>query len=101
MKLVFYDDTEKFIRTLQKSTIAKLLHSFDLLEKYSLNLGMPHVKSLGAGIDELRIRGQQEARAFFVFHKGEIIILHMFIKKAQKIPVAELETAKRRRLGLT
>jgi len=79
----------------------KLLRSFILLEKYGHTLGMPHVKLLEQGLCELRIRGQQEIRIFFVFRHDKIVALHGFIKKTQKTPKGELETARKRSHRLT
>jgi phage-related protein len=101
VKLIYHDELDRFIDSLQKPARAKLLRSFILLEKYGHDLGMPHVKSLQKGMYELRIRGQQKARAFFVFHHDKVVILHGFIKKTQKIPRVEWETAKKRFRNLT
>lgn len=101
MKLIYHDELDRFIDSLQKPARVKLLRSFILLEKYGHDLGMPHVKSLQRGMHELRIRGQQEVRVFFVFHHDEIVVLHGFIKKTSKTPSAEWETAKKRFKSLT
>ena len=62
------------------------------------NIGMPHTKSLGKGLFEIRIKSQDGiARVFYCTKRNaEIIILHSFIKKTQKIPTSELEIAKKR-----
>jgi len=56
-------------------------------------LTLPHAKKVDKSIFELRIRGRQEARIFYAFHKNEIILLHGFVKKSQKIPMRELRLA--------
>lgn len=101
MKMVFHGEVERFIRTLQKPTIARLLRTLDLLEKYGRNLGMPHVKFVVHGMYELRVRGKQEIRIFFVFYHGNIVCIHGFVKKSQKSPRVEFETAKKRLGDLT
>lgn len=93
MKLHIEDDLEKFIMTLEKSTIAKVLRTIDLLEQFGHQLGPPHTKKVQANLFELRIRGQQEVRIFYFFHKGVIILLHGFVKKSQKTPNHELKQA--------
>ncbi|MBU1179983.1 type II toxin-antitoxin system RelE/ParE family toxin, partial [Patescibacteria group bacterium] len=45
-------------------------------------LTLPHAKKVDKSIFELRIRGRQEARIFYAFHKNEIILLHGFVKKS-------------------
>ncbi|MHA1658559.1 MAG: type II toxin-antitoxin system RelE/ParE family toxin [Promethearchaeota archaeon] len=42
---------------------------------------------------ELRIRGKQEVRIFYTFHKSQIILFHGFVKKSQKIPKKEIRVA--------
>jgi phage-related protein len=61
-------------------------------------LGEPHTKALGQGLFEFRLKSQDGiARVFYCTAKGkEIVILHSFIKKTQKIPTKELEIAKER-----
>jgi len=91
---------DKFIKSLEKPTIAKVLRIIDLLERFSYNLGSPHSKKVRARLYELRIRGTQEVRLFYCFHKSRIFLLHGFIKKSQRIPGREINLAleKTRRL---
>lgn len=58
----------------------------------------PFSKALGDGLFEIRIRLKYDiARIIFVFAKGrQIILLHGFVKKTEKIPLKELEIAKER-----
>ena len=84
---------EKFIKSLEKQTIAKVLHTIDLLEEFGPRLGLSHSKKVSARLFELRIRGKQEIRIFYTFHQPKIILLHGFIKKSQKIPQREIQTA--------
>lgn len=81
---------EKFIKSLEKLTIAKVLRTIDLLEKFGPKLGLPHSKKISARLFELRIRGVQEVRIFYTFHKSEILLLHGFVKKSLKIPLKEI-----------
>jgi phage-related protein len=59
---------------------------------------MPHVKALGQGLFEIRIKAAEGiGRAFFCNIKGKIIIiLHEFIKKTQKTPQKDMDLAKKR-----
>ncbi|EKE01669.1 MAG: hypothetical protein ACD_21C00077G0005 [uncultured bacterium] len=76
----------------------RFIRSVELMEEYGADLDMPHTKSLGNGLFELRVRGQEGiGRAFFCYAVSEcIIILHGFIKKTQKTPSKELRLAKER-----
>jgi len=90
---IFDSDLEKLIKNLEKPTIAKVLRTFDLLEKFNFNLKEPHSKKVARNLFELRIRGEQEVRIFYTFHKSQIILLRGFIKKTQKIPKREIKMA--------
>ena len=85
--------SQNFNSKLEEKTIAKVLRTVDLLEQFGNKLGLPHSKKVRTSLFELRIRGQQEVRIFYIFKKGEIILLHGFIKKSQKTPSKELKQA--------
>ena len=84
---------EEFIKSLNEQTIAKIVHTIDLLEKYGPFLGMPHTKKLTSELYELRIRGKQEVRIIYGFIEKNIYLLHCFKKQTQKTPKKEIETA--------
>jgi phage-related protein len=69
------------------------------LVQFRWPLGMPLVRKLEAGLWEMRSRlvGEQIARVFFTVRSGEMILLHGFIKKSQKIPANELDLARKRK----
>ena len=67
---------EKFIKSLQKPTIAKGLRNIDLLEEFGEKLGPPHTKKVSARLFELRIPGKQEIRILYSFRKPQIFLLH-------------------------
>ncbi len=66
--------------------------------KFGPHLGQPHTESFGGGLFELRLKSPEGiARVFFCMKVGrEIVMLHSFIKKTQKIPEKELKIAKLR-----
>jgi len=99
MKILFYsEEIERFINELGKQTIAKVLGTLDLLEKFGSDLKMPHSKKITGGLFELRIRGVQGVRFLYSFQKEKIIIvLSGFVKKTNKIPQKELSKAKNRK----
>jgi phage-related protein len=61
-------------------------------------IGMPVCKPLGDGLYEVRshLHSNKISRVVFTLHKGEMILLHAFIKKTQKTPDSELNLAKKR-----
>ena len=97
----FGSELEKFIHSLDTSTIAKVLRVIDLLELFGNNLTIPHSKKVNARLFELRIRGKQEVRIFYAFHRNEAILLHGFVKKSQHIPLKELNLARQKLKTLT
>lgn len=86
-------DLEKFIKSLEKPTIAKVLRIIDLLELFGNKLNMPHSKKVTGHLFELRIRGVQEVRILYVFNKEEAVLLNGFIKKSSRIPKKEISIA--------
>jgi len=62
------------------------------------NLGEPHTKAIKGGLFELRLKGSEGiARVFYCTLLGKrIVMLNSFIKKTDRIPPRELETAMHR-----
>jgi phage-related protein len=88
---------KKFIAELQPPTVAKLMHHLDMLKTFGPQVSMPIAKPLGNSLYELRVRGRQEVRVFYVFARGaEIYLLHAFQKKSQATPTKELALARQR-----
>lgn len=101
MEIKLYDPfIDQLITSLEKQTAAKVLRTIDLLEKFGAHLGMPHSKKVAPSLFELRARGKHEVRIFYTFQTNAIVLLHGFIKKSQKLPQKEIETAKRKLHGL-
>lgn len=65
------------------------------MEEYGPNLGMPHTRTLGNGLFEIRAKAEEGiGRVFFCTMVGrKIVILHSFIKKTDKTPKRELNIA--------
>lgn len=70
----------------------------DLLEEFGLDLRLPHSRSMGGGLFELRPRGREGiARVFYCMREGRrIIMLHSYLKKTTETPKRELDIARRR-----
>ena len=101
MKMLILTEVDEFISTLEKTTRAKWIRHLGLLEQYGGSLGMPHARRITSMLSELRLRGRQEVRAFYTCDHDRITVLHAFVKKTQKIPEREIETAKNRLQWLT
>ena len=73
--------------------LARYLRLTELMLEFGPNLGIPHTKAVGDGLFELSVKSKEGiARVFYSTKIGKIIImLHVFIKKSQKIPKKELE----------
>jgi len=73
-----------------------------LLKEHGPNLGMPYSKYMKDGLYELRVRGKNEVRIFYIFQiQHTICLLHAFKKKSQKTPPKELNIAFQRKNELT
>ena len=93
---------DEFIKKQQPKTKAKIVHVVSLLKLYGNKLNLPHSKSLGSGLFELRTRGKEEIRIFYCFTtKRTIYLLHVFKKQTQETPQKELNTALNRMKNLT
>lgn len=72
--------------------------------EFAWPIGMPLCKSLTgrAGLWEIRstLPSRRIARVLFCVHKGKMVLLHGFIKKTQKTPEREIDTAAARQKGL-
>ena len=64
-------------------------------------IGMPVVRKLDTGLWEVRTDlGDTIARVIFTVVGSEMVLLHGFIKKSQKTPAVDLQTAKQRKSRL-
>ena len=67
-----------------------------LIEEFGpFKVGMPHIRSLGEKLWEIRVSGRDGiGRGIYVVVSGKrVVVVHVFIKKAQKTPAAALQTA--------
>lgn len=70
--------------------------------QYCWPVGMPLVRSLGGGLWEVR-SGLSDGigRIIFIVSDGKMVLLHGFVKKAQRTPKHELDVAIERRRQLS
>ena len=67
------------------------------LLQFGWPIGMPLVRKLEQGLWEVRIRlVDRIARIVFTIWKGEAVLLHGFIKKDRKTPLADLSLSRNR-----
>ena len=66
--------------------------------EFGPDLRMPHSRSLGGGLFELRPRGREGiGRALYCYLVGErVVVLHAFVKKTEATPEKDLRLARRR-----
>ena len=78
--------------------LGRYLRYSDRMEVFGPDLGMPHTRAIGEGLFELRLKATEGiARIFYCTMVGKkIVMLHQFIKKTDKTPTREIETARRR-----
>ena len=101
MEVIFQNPKlKRWIALLEHSTSVKVVRMIALLEEWGSELGLPYSKSLGRGLFELRIYGDQPVRIFYVFHRNQAILLHACIKKSHRFSKYEMETARKRMKGL-
>lgn len=94
----FYPGVAKQLLLLPASVQARLIRLFELVQVHGSNLGAPHSKALGSGLFEIRAKAKEGiGRALFCnLDKQGILVLHIFLKKSQKIPSKEFELARKR-----
>ena len=97
--VTFYSEkVENQTLELPAGILANLLHVLDLVEEFGPSIGSPHTAPLGKGLFEIRAKGPEGiSRSLFCTIKGQdIVILHTFIKKTQKIPKKHMDLARKR-----
>ncbi len=99
----YSSDVERSILELPDGLLSRYLRLTDLMLEFGSNLGMPHTRSVEGGLLELRVKSTEGiARVFFCTKTGKrIIMLHVFIKKTQKIPKKDLKIAIKRMKEIT
>jgi phage-related protein len=97
--ITYYDNSvQEEILTMPAGFLGRYLRYADRMEVYGPDLGMPHTRAMGDGLFELRLKAAEGiGRVFYCTMIGRrIVMLHQFIKKSDKTPPRELETARRR-----
>ncbi|MCK9363753.1 MAG: type II toxin-antitoxin system RelE/ParE family toxin [Syntrophales bacterium] len=94
----FSESVQHEILAMPAGFLGWYLRYSDRMEVFGPGLGLPHTRAMGEGLFELRLKSAEGiARVFYCTMIGKkIVVLHQFIKKTDKTPPRELETARRR-----
>ena len=104
-QIVFYQDSQgnipvqDFIIEQSAKVKAKILRYIDLLQEFGLALGQPYVEKLrGSDVWELKMRHGSDYYRILYFASSErrFVLLHAFLKKAEKTPKTEIDIAQDR-----
>jgi len=102
LQVVFYATTaghepvREWLRSLQNNEKKKIGEDIKTVQ-FGWPIGMPVVEKLDRDLWEIRTKLRNKiSRVLFSVHENEIVLLHGFIKKSQKIPLEDLEIAQRR-----
>lgn len=97
-----FNPVEEFIKNLPDKHGAKVYFTIELLQLFGRNIREPYAKHIEGkdykGLWELRIKfaGDISRVLYFVPVGNKFVLLHGFVKKTDKTPANELETAKKR-----
>jgi len=101
-EVIFYENkkgkcpADEFLDNLQIKTRAKVEKWIEKLEEEGPNLARPFADVVRGKIRELRVGFASNSYRFLYFFFGKkIIVTHGFFKKTNKIPLREIEMAKR------
>lgn len=78
---------------------ARFMHAAELLQAFGLRgVGLPHADPLEQKLWEMRMQGRDGiARALYVASsERRLVVLHVFVKKAQTTPRRAIEMALKR-----
>jgi len=87
-----------FLDSLPTKHRAKAIWEIDLLAVQGTKLTLPYVRHIDGELWELRIKFASDISRIFYFIpvQNKIVLLHGFVKKTDKTPASEIDTAKKR-----
>lgn len=93
-----YSPVKEYIDGLPVRDARDVVDEIDFLEGVGISIGMPHARPIqGSRLWELRSRGRNHHRVFYVAVSGRrLLLLHAFPKKTQQTPRREITIAERR-----
>lgn len=90
------DEFNKFVEKLDNDSKGRLVRDITFLKEKGSDLQMPFAEKIDRKLWELRTSGKQKVRVIYTIVGLQIYVLNWFIKKTQKTPIRELNTANRR-----
>jgi phage-related protein len=93
------DTVTQELEKLPADVRARFTKVSDLIERFGpQKVGMPHTRSLGDKLWEIRASGKDGiSRGIYVAVKDKkVVVLRVFVKKTQKTPKKEIDIAKKR-----
>ena len=90
---------EEFVKSLNVRSREKFFSVIELLEEFGRTLSFPHTKYIGDEIFELRFESIEGAVRvlYFFFDGAKAVLTNGFVKKSNKTPKKEKQTAIERR----
>jgi len=92
------EPVREWLRSLEPTEDRKQIGVDIKTVEFGWPIGMPVCRSLGDGLYEVRsnLSGNRIARVlFYVDVEGRMVLLHGFVKKTQKTPLADMELARK------
>jgi phage-related protein len=91
----FHPRVRKEIENWPVGILADYTRILELLMEFGPALRMPHSRTIGDGLFELRPRGREGiGRALYCYATGQrVVLLHAFIKKTRTTPQRDLRIA--------
>jgi len=93
-----HEPVVKFLDGLPLKTRAKVVRMIDLLAEQGVLLKEPYTRQIKGKIRELRVRDHlgHIRILYFTFTGRRFVLLHGFLKKTDKTPEREIDTAQKR-----
>lgn len=96
-KIIFLGSSLKELQRLESKEKERVAYQLERLKIGLMPTDWKPMKSIGDGVNEVRIHGIQELRIIYVAKfANAVYILHVFGKKSQKTSAKDLEIAKQR-----
>jgi len=91
------EPVREWLKTLDSATRRRVGEDIAIAE-FGWPVGMPLCRDMGKGLYEIRssVTDDRIARVLFTVSDGEMVLLHAFIKKTQKISQRDLDLAIKR-----